>query len=263
MKKILVPVDFSDTSRDALQYAIDLFKNIALEITILHIYGSHSTALMMKSIDGILLKDAKSQMDSLINELNEKAPEVVFKTKILKSYAVSTISEMGNSGVYDMIIMGTKGASGLKEVTIGSVASGVISKTKAPVLVVPTDYTLESFKNIILAVGDTTLSNNTVLDPLLDLLKIYKSKLEVLSFSNNDLDFTVLKPHLDEVNPEYTVKPKTGELNQQLNEHVKIKSADLLCLIRTKKGFLDRLFNGSVTSRQTFNSATPLLILHN
>ncbi|MBT8270429.1 MAG: universal stress protein, partial [Bacteroidia bacterium] len=49
MLRILVPVDFSDTSKNALRYAAHLFEGSKLEITVLHIFGAKSTALMMKS----------------------------------------------------------------------------------------------------------------------------------------------------------------------------------------------------------------------
>jgi nucleotide-binding universal stress UspA family protein len=55
MNKILVPVDFSDASSNALSYAIQLFGASSLEITVLHIYGAKSSgALLLKNIDGML-----------------------------------------------------------------------------------------------------------------------------------------------------------------------------------------------------------------
>ena len=63
MIKILVPIDFSDTSVNALQYAIDLFKDSMLEVTLIHVYGAQSTALMMKSIDDMRLSLLFSERD--------------------------------------------------------------------------------------------------------------------------------------------------------------------------------------------------------
>ena len=109
MLRILVPVDFSDTSKNALRYAIALFEDSKLEITVLHVFGATSTALMMKSIDRYLIKEAKSQMSSLIKEMEAESPEVYFKSKLAKNYAVSRIAKMANSGKFDFIVMGTKG----------------------------------------------------------------------------------------------------------------------------------------------------------
>ncbi|WP_422107977.1 universal stress protein [Winogradskyella sp.] len=262
MYKILVPVDFSNTSKNALKYATKLFKGVELEITILHIYGAQSTALMMKSIDSILIKDAENQMRTLIKEMKAEAPSVSFNTKLAKNYAVSTISDLGNSGVYDFIVMGTKGVSGLKEVFMGSVAGGVVSKTSAPVIVVPLDYSFKDLKHVVFAIGDDPLSEASA-TPLKKLLAAHNSQLEVLHISENGTpDFDTIIGPINDLDLKLTHKDGLGDLNQQLNVYVQNHDIDLLCLLRTKKDFFDRLLSGSVTLKQTFNSAIPILIIH-
>jgi nucleotide-binding universal stress UspA family protein len=264
MVKLLVPIDFSDTSKNALRYAIQLFEGNKIEVTIVHIYGAHSTALMMKSIDGILIRDAENKLNDLIKEIQAEAPDVVFKTKLAKSYAVSTIATMGDSGYFDFIVMGTKGVSGLKEVFMGSVAGGVISKTSAPVIVVPLDYKYTNLDNVVFALGDINISTKSTLAPLRNIVETHNSNLEVVHISNSsDPD---LKPTLDSIadlNPKISNKKGDGDLNQQLNVHIQNQDTDLLCLLRTKKDFFDRIFSNSVTLKQTFNSPVPLLVLHN
>jgi nucleotide-binding universal stress UspA family protein len=241
-----------------------MFEGSKLEVTILHIYGAQSTALMMKSIDGILIRNAEQQLQEVIKEMSSESSEVIFKTKLAKNYAVSRISELGNSGYYDFIVMGTKGASGLKEVFMGSVAGGVISKTSAPVIVVPLDYRFKSLKNLVFAIGDNSITDNAVVEPLRKLIQLHKSNLEILHISQNGTpDFKTLLGSVMELNPILTHKSGDGDLNQQLNVHIQNSDTDLLCLLRTKKDVLDRLFSGSVTLKQTFNCAVPLLILHN
>jgi nucleotide-binding universal stress UspA family protein len=264
MIKILVPVDFSETSKNALQYAVDLFGGTDLEITLLHIYGTQSTALMMKSIDRVLIENAEREMTELIGNLKKDFPDLQLRSRLAKNYAASTISDLGNSGEYDLIVMGTKGVSGLKEVFMGSIAGGVISKTSAPVIVVPLDYKFTSLDRIVFAVGDATTADAELFKPLIWLAQLYNSDLEVLHVSNNGRShLDLVGAELEELNPHLTHKSGTGDLNQQLNVHIQNNDTDLLCLLRTKKDFLDRLFKGSVTLKQTFNSPVPLLILHN
>lgn len=119
MNTILVPLDFSDTSTNALKYALQLFGSSPLEVTVLHIYGVESTALLMRNIDGVLVKDANQKLSELLKNIRIEYPDVSFKTKIVKNNPVSAIVSLGNSGNYDYIVMGTKGASGLKEVFLG------------------------------------------------------------------------------------------------------------------------------------------------
>ena len=263
MNRILVPVDFSDTSLNALTYATKLFGGDVLEITILHTYEVSSSAFRMKSMDSILEGDAQKEMDALLKKMREKHPDISLQTKIMKSNAVSAITSLGNTGTYDFIVMGTKGASGLKEVFIGSVAGGVISKTKAPVLVVPGNYEYLPLHEIVFAISGAPFSDANVVEPLRKLTRMHSSKINVLHISEDT------KPDLDEVvstiedmNPSVTYAFGTGNINQRLDDYLRKENAGLLCLVRGKKDFFSRIFGESVTLKQAFSSLVPLLILH-
>ena len=263
MIKILVPLDFSATSSNALRYAIQLFGKSSLEVTVLHAFSSNPTTMSMKNIDRVILKDSKQIMEKILEKFHKEFPKVIFKTKILAAHAVSSITSLGNSGNYDYIIMGTKGASGLKEVFLGSVAGGVISKTSAPVLVVPDAHEFHHLDEVIIALGDTLLSDKKVIEPLKRLANLQKSKVKVLHISEDKTDS--IKQSLktiEDLNPSIEYAFGTGDTNQDLHDYVVLNDSRLICLIRGHKGFFNRLFKESVTLKQTFESPVPLLILH-
>jgi hypothetical protein len=181
----------------------------------------------------------------------------------VKSGAVSAIVSMGDSGKYDFIAMGTKGASGLKEVFMGSVAGGVISKTSAPVLVVPVNYKFSPVKKILFAVGDIPFSNDTVAEPLRTITSMHNSEIKILHIADKKTpQIERARTTIKDLNPKVEYTFGTGDTNKDLNNYLMKDSSDLVCLIRSKKGFLDQLLNESVTLKQTFNSSVPLLILH-
>lgn len=262
MNRVLVPVDFSSTSLNALTYATKLFVGTALEVTILHTYEVSSSAFHMKSMDRILEDDAQREMDALLKRMREEQPDVSVQSKIMKSDAVSAITSLGNSGTYDFIVMGTKGASGLKEVFIGSVAGGVISKTTAPVLVVPDNFEYRPLQEIAFAVSGTVFSD-AVVNPLRKLAMMHSCKVNVLHVSEGKkLDVEKALSNIEDLNPAVTYAFGAGNVNEQLNEYLEKEAPGLLCLVRGKKDFFSRIFGESVTMKQTFNSSVPLLILH-
>lgn len=264
MDKILVPVDFSDTSSNALRYAIELFGASATEITVLHIYGTTSNAaLLMKNIDGVLENDAKQKMNELLEQIEKEYPAAVLKPTIIKNSAVSAIVALGDSGNFNYVVMGTKGASGLKEVFMGSVAGGVISKTSAPVLVVPTGHSFRKLDEIVLAVGERVFSDKEILAPLRRILTLHQSKLKVLHIAEKEHpDIKNVLDDIQDLNPSIEYAFGTGNTHRDLNDYLLNDYSGLLCLIREKKGFFERLLDGSVTLKQTFDSPVPLLILH-
>jgi nucleotide-binding universal stress UspA family protein len=265
MTKILVPVDYSDTSFNALRYATKLFAGTETEITLLNTYKMASSSFRMKSIDSYLKEDAEQGMDALVEKIKkEMEPGIVLKTKILNSNAISAITSLGNKGEYDFVVMGTKGASGMKEVFIGSVAGGVIAKTKAPVLVVPDNYEYRPLSEIVFAISGIPFSDTSVADPLRKLVEIHSTKINVLHIAEDE------NPKLKEVvstisdlNPSINYDFGSGDINVRLSEYLIKEDADLLCLLRSKKDFFTRIFEKSVTMKQTFSSPIPLLVLHN
>jgi nucleotide-binding universal stress UspA family protein len=265
MNKILVPVDFSDTSFNALKYATKLFAGTEVEITILNTYHASSSTFAMKSIDKYLEEDAQMEMDALLMKIEkDKEPGVSLKTKILHSSPITAITSLGNRGEFDLIIMGTKGASGLKEVFLGSVAGGVIAKTEAPVLVVPDNCAYRPLKEIVFAISGIPFSDPSVVDPLRKLANIHSSEVSVLHIAKEETpNLKEVVSIIDDLNPSLNYDFGTGDVNVRLNDYLKQEDAQLLCLLRSKKDFFTRLFEKSVTKKQTFSSPVPLLILHN
>lgn len=218
----------------------------------------------MKSMDRILEEDAQREMDALEQKLREEEPNVSVKCKLLKSEAVAAITSLGNSGSYDFIVMGTKGASGLKEVFMGSVAGGVVSHSTAPVLVVPDEAVYQPLDEIVLAVSDIPFSSVAVVEPLQKIARAHSSKINILHLSENEQpELGGALKVMEEFNPSVIYGFGTGNINERLREHLQEENAGLMCLVRRSKGgFITRLLGGSVTLKQTFSSPVPLLILH-
>ena len=261
MNTILVPVDFSGTSTNALSYALQLFGSSPLEVTLLHIYGVESTALLMRNIDSLLEKDAKQNMNELLNNVQKEHPDVNFKSRIVKKEAVSAIVSIGNNGNFDFIVMGTKGATGLKEVFLGSVAGGVISKALVPVIVIPENHTFRPVENIVFAISDNPYDEK-VIEPLRSIAAMHKSEIKILHIADKKTpQIEKALAAFEDFDPKVDYTFGTGNINKDLNDYLIKNSSSMVCLIRRKKGILDKLLNESVTLKQTFNSPVPLMIL--
>ena len=142
LRKILVPLDGSEWSFRAAKYAIKMAKMANAEIVCVHAVVNlpytayaHAGVLIPRYIE-----EAKKEAQKWYDEVNiiaEKAGVKLSTETILDVFSVADaiISYVEKNNI-DLIIMGTKGKTGLKKVLLGSVASGVISHAKCPVLVV-------------------------------------------------------------------------------------------------------------------------------
>lgn len=142
LTKILVPVDFSEYSRQALTHAIALAKQFGSKVTLLHSVYPHYYAtnpgytvydlpVLMES----LREGAEKQMQDLVRQTAFSG--VPFESKITVGFPSETILQFAADAGADLIVSSTHGRTGLKRALIGSTAEQMVRFAKCPVLVIP------------------------------------------------------------------------------------------------------------------------------
>ena len=137
-KKILCPVDFSDTSMNAANNAINFSMEIKAEITFIHIIDIQALQNIGDLSGGgindinLLIEEEKPVLSKLKDECDKKGIKV--KTILTHGEPVSVILETIKEGGHDLIIMGTHGKTGLTRLVLGSIAENVVRKSDIPVL---------------------------------------------------------------------------------------------------------------------------------
>lgn len=162
MKTIIVPVDFSDYSEFALKTAASLAKNNKAEIIAMHMLDLQ-TALMNESESyqlersAFLLKLAKKRFKAFLNKEYLKDVKVVPMVKHFKIF--SEVNDVAKQENADLIVMGSHGATGFKELFLGSNTEKVIRFSDIPVLIVKNNPENFQLKNVVYA---TDLSMESV-----------------------------------------------------------------------------------------------------
>jgi nucleotide-binding universal stress UspA family protein len=199
MKKVLVPVDFSDNSKNALDYAIPLAKKLNMKLILLHAFHPSMMEALKDSFKVINHEDiigTPADMKILLNNWKEAvikaAPELQCESIFLESNLSDEINDLIEENAIDFIIMGTKGATGLKSVFIGSNALKIIDTAICPVMAIPTDYKFTEYSTIAFA-SDYHDSDKFSIQFLIDIAKPFKSSLEVVHIANEDI-----KPRFEE-----------------------------------------------------------------
>lgn len=149
-KNILVPIDGSEDSKHALEIAIKLAQQFESSIALIHVYSlSTSPPLDTFDIDFVtypqsprdLIKQLAKVMKEVRTRLVEKSKKRVEESHIplqiilREGHPVKEIIKIAKEGVYDLIVLGSKGSSGLIETLIGSVSEKVIRHAPCNVLV--------------------------------------------------------------------------------------------------------------------------------
>ena len=124
---ILCPVDFSDTSNQALAHALVIAGRYGATVTILHVRPDGDE---MATIE-------RCRREDEVARLTAGAPGVVVAVRFETGQVVTTIVECAASLGVDLIVMGSHGTSGFERLLLGSVTDDVLRKAGCPVLVVP------------------------------------------------------------------------------------------------------------------------------
>jgi len=179
MKKILVPVDFSKKSEEALKVAAKIARKIDGEIYVLHLLDIPSGEVDM--IDGHQVPKGPMAM-MLFETTHEKFDEFLDKDylddipvyeKVMTDAPVEGISEFAKKNNIDFIVMGSHGTSGLEEFFVGSNTEKVVRTSKIPVLVIKRPADEFKVEKVVIA-GKFLGNNMTEFKKIMEFLKIFK-----------------------------------------------------------------------------------------
>ncbi|WP_062061587.1 universal stress protein [Aquimarina longa] len=155
MKKILVPIDFSNYSEYALQAAALLAKQQNSEIVVLHMLGLSEAVLIKNEAQEAseamyYMKLAEKRFNSF---LDKEYLEGITVTQLVQNYKIfSEINDLALKNDIDLIVMGSHGTSGLREeVFIGSNAEKVVRTSDIPVLIIKNPMDNFSIKEVVFA----------------------------------------------------------------------------------------------------------------
>jgi nucleotide-binding universal stress UspA family protein len=133
LKRILVPVDFSDCSKKALQYAVRFARQFSAELTLLHVVPRYPAVPEMGPIDLETVQDGRTQLEIVRLTIGDLA---TCHTLLRTGTPHMEIVEAAKAQDIDLIILATHGHKGLTRVLLGSTAERVVRQAPCPVLVV-------------------------------------------------------------------------------------------------------------------------------
>jgi nucleotide-binding universal stress UspA family protein len=143
IRRILCPIDFSDSSRRALDHAIAIARWYGASLTVLHVFPSAQAAAVGPGpvvFEPILMSPVerdKLLADTQAFAATESAPGVTIEPRVREGAVVAEILDQAAAMKADLIVLGTHGRSGFERLVLGSVAERVFRKATCPVMTVP------------------------------------------------------------------------------------------------------------------------------
>lgn len=279
MKPILVPIDFSENSRKALRQAVELARFKGATITLFHSFNIITpTTLSLPPSDYVDSLESEHQQTNTerIKAFYAEFAEICyhntqeplrFEQLILRGMASEQIEALAESGKYSMIVMGTKGASGLAKMLWGSIAAYVAKYACIPVLVVPEKSENFAFQKIVYATNFSEKDKEAI-DYLRDLTQEFDPEITCLHVSDGaEEEKDALRLETLELHYWFTpvsrmsfelLKEKSTE--RGLKNYFKEEKVDMLMLMPRSRNFLESILLGSLSQKLTLHAEIPILV---
>lgn len=272
MKNILVPIDFSAASFNALSYAAFIANIFNARLTLVHAYTSTSAyeespdAKVHNSMDELESATEnflKREIDGIARKFTVKIKGIVQKGK-----PVNVINEVAEAVKPDLIVLGMKG-KGESNSWLGSTTTAMIDKTSLPLLVIPKDASYQNIETMTLA-SDFEDGKLLIDFPLLEILIAkFDPFVQILNVQRNDSRLTTemiatrMSAGLtwDKYNHAFNVIVE-DDIDEGINKFLKKNKSDLLIMVARKRNFIAEIMDPSQTKKMAHQTKIPLLIFH-
>lgn len=270
MKDILLPTDFSDNANNALEYILPEAKKANAEITLFNVtHMPPGSTTMRRDIRGILKKDSEQALFQVINKIDPGYKDVKIHTVSRYGDLILQIKTIARAAAnIDLIVMGTQGATGMKEYFFGSNTADVIEQvTVCPVLAVPYRARYSGIKKIVFA---TNYSANNVpaLKELLAFSRVVDASVHVLHIRRSETLNPVaeqFKKRLETELPQamFTFhEVQNDDILVGLDKFIAAEKIDMMAMVARKKGFFENFTSRSLIKTAAFHTTIPLLTFH-
>lgn len=276
MKKIILPTDFSDNAYNAIHYTVQLFKDVEAIFYLVNTYtpAIYQAEYVIHSPGQIGLGDiyhesSLTQLKELMVKIeNEfKNPKHIFVPHSAFNILVEEVLDMVEKENVDLVIMGTQGATGAKEILLGTNTVHLIKRAACPLIAVPSGFEYEIPKEILFPTDYEVDYQKEQLQQLLDIAENHISSIEVIHASTGyELTENQLnnKQTLDSIFAKtahlFHDLPSQGVINAINNFQMK-KRMNFLVMIQNKHTFFERLFIEPVIKKIGFHVNIPFMVI--
>jgi nucleotide-binding universal stress UspA family protein len=277
MKKIICPTDFSKAATNAVEFAAIIAGRVGASITLLHvlhlpILDTTETAMVAAEVLSEQRRHANDKLHALSHHLTEthRANNLQVDYVVKESLLADEVKYLTQAEGYDLVVIGsTGGGNTLEEILVGSNTAAVIDRVKCPVLTVPLKAHPAPFQHIVYA-SNYEKEDAEALQEVLEFARLFQARVEIVHVSAEASDSvhskaSQFRERLTQALPDFEL-----EFHEVVHEdevegmkgYLTGKHADLLAILKKRRGFFHNLFSQSFSEQLTYQSKLPMLIIH-
>jgi nucleotide-binding universal stress UspA family protein len=274
IKKILIPVDFTEYGEVALDEAAKLANLAKAEIFLIHVIESNPfmaipvrESHLMFPTDADIEKYVQESMN-ILSKSFKKSSGITPHINITTGRVYSEIIRFSEENQIDLIMMGTHGASGYKEVFIGSNAQRVVTISEIPVLTIQHKKAVSGFRNILIPIDNALHSREKVNIAML-ISNLFGAKIHLIGLLQSDdkQESNSIKIKLESVEklieadnlPFHTTLVHGTNLAQEAMSYAEKENCDLIVINTGHESKITGVFLGAFAQQIVNHSAVAVL----
>ncbi len=279
MKNILIPTDFSVNAWNAARYAMDLFRNEKCIFHLLNVYtpAIASSRFMAANFDGGAFEDgahlhSERGLKTWVERIKrwDNNPYHHYKTISSFSYLVDEIKDTVENHNINLIVTGTKGASGMEEVFMGSNTVRMIKSIKnCPVLAIPQHFDFVTPTEIAFATDFNRFYAQSELQPLIEMAKAFGAAIRIVHVQYEikaltelqQFNLGMLRKYLKNVEHYVHTVSELNSVSQTLETFTNELDIHLLAMLNFQHSYMERMTREPVVKRVAFHTQIPLLVI--
>ncbi|KQC30095.1 universal stress protein [Flagellimonas eckloniae] len=279
MQKILIPTDFSENAWNAIDYGMQLFRNKKCTFYLLNTYTPviPSSRFMAKMIDGVSIVDAvrnssEQGLQKTIDRIKTKYGNPNHSFEIVSSFnlLVEEVKDIVDAFDINLVITGTKGASGIDEVFMGSNTVRIIKSTKrCPVLAIPQHFDFITPSEIAFATDFNRFYTTSELNPLLELAEMFQATIRIVHVQYGikalselqQFNLNMLRRYLGETEHYVHTVSELNSVSKTLEIFSKELDIHLLALLNYQHSYMEKMTREPIVKRTAFHTQIPLLVI--
>ncbi|WP_010518599.1 universal stress protein [Croceivirga radicis] len=278
MKSVLIPTDFSENAWNAISFAMQLFKEENVTFYLLNTYTpAITTNRFMAPMDGVGLVNSVQQrseagLANTVEQINSNFDNPKHQLETISSFSllVDAVKDAVETFAINLIVTGTKGASGVEEVFMGSNTVRIIKNTKrCPVLVVPQNFDFIRPTEIAFATDFTRFYALSELMPLIDMAKMFKATIRIVHVQYEikaltelqQFNLNMLRRYFIDVEHYIHTVSELHSVSQTLEVFTEELQIHLLALLNYQHSYMEKMTREPIVKRTAFHTQIPLLVI--
>lgn len=280
MKKILLPTDFSENSWNAIAYASQLFSDESCVFYLLHTYSKiiyesvHlSDEPSERTIENTIKFNAITNLERVKKTIDGVYPNTKHQYEMVVALGnlTDTLKDVVKKEKIDLIVMGTKGSTGAKEIFVGSNTTKIINTIKScPVIAVPSTFRYTGKPSeITFATDFNHFYSKEELRPLLELAYCFDASVRIVHITEEGKELTdvqkfnlsMLKKYLGDIKHYQHTITKNVSVSTSLKLFTEELDIYLLAMLHYKHSFIEKLTREPVIKTVTFQTEIPFLVI--